>query len=285
MILTLIYLSRTPKSWLQIRSLAIYINASPQRREAFYNLQKEEPKLAPIQDVKTRWNSTFLMLRRAKRLQSIFDKFCKHYDQDHFALGAEEWRQVEYLLWITQPFFKFTSLLSQTRDVSIHLVFSIYNKLFDHLEKSTWHLQRKKVAWKQLMLAAIHAAKEKLAHYYSMTDEVPDDLYALGTIIAPQRKLHFFSGKDWDDPVTDWRGRYRTSLERYLEPYQRRVSDTQSPTTIQSSAMAISELEMICAPQSSQQSTTGPDDELSLYLDSGALTALYNGYSVKCIHD
>ncbi|EYE89961.1 uncharacterized protein EURHEDRAFT_436400, partial [Aspergillus ruber CBS 135680] len=64
----------------KIRSLAIYINASPQRREAFYNLQKEEPKLAPIQDVKTRWNSTFLMLRRAKRLQFIFDEFCKQYN-------------------------------------------------------------------------------------------------------------------------------------------------------------------------------------------------------------
>jgi hypothetical protein len=39
-------------------------------------LQTESPKLVPIQDVKTRWNSTFLMLRRAKRLQSVFDTFC-----------------------------------------------------------------------------------------------------------------------------------------------------------------------------------------------------------------
>ncbi|KAJ5742625.1 uncharacterized protein N7511_011357 [Penicillium nucicola] len=129
----------------KIRSLAIYINSSPQRREAFYNLQTEEPKLVPIQDVKTRWNSTFLMLRRAKRLQSTFDEFCEHYGQEQFALRAEEWRQVEYLLWITQPFFKFTSLLSQTKDVTIHLVLSIYNRLFDHLEKSIRQLQRKKV--------------------------------------------------------------------------------------------------------------------------------------------
>ncbi|CAP79491.1 Pc19g00750 [Penicillium rubens Wisconsin 54-1255] len=120
----------------KVRNLAIYINASPQRRESFCNLQTEEPKLVPIQDVRTRWNSTFLMLRRAKRLQSTFDEFCSQYDQDHFALNQEEWRQIEYLLWITQPFFKFTSLLSKTKDVSIHLIFSIYNKLFAHLEKS-----------------------------------------------------------------------------------------------------------------------------------------------------
>ena len=85
------------------------------------------------------------MLRHAKRLQSTFDEFYEHYGQDQFALSAEEWRQIEYLLWITQPFLRFTSLLSQTKDVTIHLVFSIYNKLFDHLEKPIRQLQRKKV--------------------------------------------------------------------------------------------------------------------------------------------
>lgn len=206
------------------------------------------------------------MLRRAKRLQSIFDDFCEQYGQAHFALSAEEWRQIEYLLCITQPFFKFTTLLSKTRDVSIHLVFSIYNKLFEHLEKSIRQLQRKKVPWKQSMLAALHAAKRKLSQYYSMTDQIHGDLYAIGTIIAPQQKLQFFSGQDWDN---NWRIRYRNSLERYFEPYQQRLSNTQAPTQIQPSDLAISELEMICEPEASQQSTTGHNDELSHYLDSG----------------
>lgn len=52
-------------------------------------------------------------------------------------LDPEEWRQIEYLLWITQPFFKFTTALSKTKDVTIHSVFGIYNKLFEHLETST----------------------------------------------------------------------------------------------------------------------------------------------------
>jgi hypothetical protein len=206
------------------------------------------------------------MLRRAKRLQSTFDEFYEHYGQDQFALSVEEWRQIEYLLWITQPFFRFTSLLSQTKDVTIHLVFSIYNKLFDHLEKSIRQLQRKKVPWKQLMLAALYAAKRKLSQYYSMTDQIPGDLYAIGTIIAPQQKLQFFSTKDWDN---DWRARYRNSFEHCLEPYQRRLLSTQSPAKIQPSVLAISELEMICEPEASQQSTTSQHDELSRYLDSG----------------
>lgn len=118
-------------------------------------------------------------------------------------LGPEEWRQIEYLLWITQPFFKFTTALSKTKDVTIHSVFGIYNKLFEHLETSIQQLQRKRSPWKQLMLSALHAAKEKLSFYYSKTDEIHSDLYAIGTIIAPQNKLQFFSGKDWDDESYD----------------------------------------------------------------------------------
>jgi hypothetical protein len=64
----------------QVRYHAIYINASPQRRETIYNLQTTNVKVVPIQDIKTRWSSTFLVLRRAKRRRTIFSLFCTEYD-------------------------------------------------------------------------------------------------------------------------------------------------------------------------------------------------------------
>ena len=77
---------------IQVRGLAVFINASPQRRENFRNLQTGGPILLPIQDVCTRWNSTFLMLRRARHLRSIFEKFCSKYNGTHqFQLNDEEW--------------------------------------------------------------------------------------------------------------------------------------------------------------------------------------------------
>lgn len=79
------------------------------------------------------------MLRRAKRLQSIFNTFCSEYGLGDLMLDQEEWRQIGYLLWITQP-FKFTTSLSKTKDITIHIVFEIYNNLFDHLEKSIHQL-------------------------------------------------------------------------------------------------------------------------------------------------
>lgn len=66
--------------------------------EAFQSLQSELPKLVPIQDVQSHWNSTFLMLRRAKQLHSTFNEYCVEYGQPHLKLDAEEWRQIQYLL-------------------------------------------------------------------------------------------------------------------------------------------------------------------------------------------
>jgi hypothetical protein len=126
------------------RTLAIYINASSQRKDAFTNLQNRATPLALIQDVKTRWNSTYLMLQRAKRLRSTLDIYCLAHKVDKMKLNSEEWRQIDYLLCLTKPFFKYTTSLSKTKDVTIHWVFKLYNELFRHLEASITQLRRKR---------------------------------------------------------------------------------------------------------------------------------------------
>ncbi len=71
---------------LQIRLFARYVNASPQCIEFFSNLQREFPperiagragatKLRLLQDVKTRWNSTCLMLIHSIRLRNAITSF------------------------------------------------------------------------------------------------------------------------------------------------------------------------------------------------------------------
>lgn len=183
---------------LQIRELAVFITASPQRREAFRALQTTEPKLLPIQDVRTRWNSTFLMLERAKKLQRVFNQYCSTHQYVQFQLGQEEWRQVEYLLLVTKPFFHYTKILSKTQDVTVHSVFSIYKELFSHLDGVAELLERKTVPWKKRMLQALQAAKQKLSKYYGATDsESFGTVYAIATILCPSKKLRFFEGDNW----------------------------------------------------------------------------------------
>lgn len=43
-----------------------------------------------IQDVKTQWNSIFLMLHHAKRLCAIFTPFCVEYNCEDLLLNNEE---------------------------------------------------------------------------------------------------------------------------------------------------------------------------------------------------
>lgn len=97
----------------------------------------------PIQDVTTRWNSTFLMLRRGKRLRSFITQYCAQFNYGDSALDNDQWRQIDYLICLTKPFFDFTLGLSKTREAASHLVFQIYNRLFEHLDKSKTKLQRK----------------------------------------------------------------------------------------------------------------------------------------------
>ncbi|KAG2000839.1 hypothetical protein GB937_010781 [Aspergillus fischeri] len=42
------------------------------------------------------------------------------------------------------PFFTFTTTLLKTKDITVHIIFSIYNKLFSYLERSIAQLAQKK---------------------------------------------------------------------------------------------------------------------------------------------
>jgi hypothetical protein len=207
------------------------------------------------------------MLRRAKRLKSALNLFCSEYGRNDLSLDGDEWRQIEYLLWITQPFFTFTTALSRTKDVTVHLIFEIYNKLFDHLEISIRQLKRKRVPWKRLMLSAIEAAKAKLSFYYQKTDELHNDIFAVSTILAPENKLQFFTGRDWDET---WRKRYHQSFENYVTPYKQRLQDMPSSPSTLSSKSARSKLNLLL--KGSKPHRFIQRDELTQYLDSGKST-------------
>ena len=227
----------------------------------------KEPRLVPIQDVQTRWNSTFLMLRRAKRLESSFNCFCLEYAHTHLQITSDEWRQVDYLLCIMRPFFQFTTALSKTKDVTIHTVFNIYNRLFDHLERSIRQLKGKKIGWKQQMLQALESAESKLREYYYMTDTRGlSDIFAISTVLDPQYKLDFFKTPDWQDPETDYSSQYQKSMEERVKQYQDRLHGSSSLNQSQNKSPQTNELYSLLGRGSTSQ---GPQSELTQYLQTG----------------
>ncbi|KAJ5267276.1 hypothetical protein N7478_010084 [Penicillium angulare] len=260
----------------KIRGLAVFINASPRRREAFMALQTTDTPLIPIQDVQTRWNSTFLMLNRAKRLQRFYDQYCIDHQYLHFKLDQEEWRQVDYLLLLTKPFFDFTTVLSQTKDITVHNIFSIYNKLFSHLDTAESKLKNKGVIWKRHMLQALQTAKTKLSKYYTATDYEPyGDIYAFATILCPSKKLRYFSSSDWQGDI-DYVKHYHEVLKQEFDRYKARLYEGLESTALEdpsgeSADDSDYDLDAICASQNQipEETILPQDDEIARYLARG----------------
>lgn len=216
------------------------------------------------------------MLQRARRLSKEFDEYCSEHNYPQFKLNSEEWRQVDYLLCITQPFHRWTTAISKIKDVTIHQIFRIYNKLFDHFDFSISQLKRKRVAWKTTMREALEAGRQKLSDYYSQTENVHGNLFAVGTILAPQHKLQFFSKPEWSDNNYQWRKTYRDYVEKSLEPYQKRQKETQQlqlslPSTQKDDLELLFDEDSPLESAQSQKKQAGPafDDELTHYLNSG----------------
>jgi hypothetical protein len=213
------------------------------------------------------------MLNRARKLQPVFDQYCRTHSYTQFELDQEDWRQVEYLLLLTKPFFDFTNVLSKTRDVTVHHVFSIYNRLFNHLDDAESKLKRKAVPWKKRMLQALGAAKRKLSKYYTATDTASyGKIYAIATILYPSKKLRYFDSADWRGEGTDWMKHYRDMLQTEFTRYQQEVIPVTTPIDAQASTDPAEdeELAMLCDSQTALQAEVDqPEDEITRYLAKG----------------
>jgi hypothetical protein len=108
-----------------------------------------------------------------------------------------EWRQVEYLLIITKPFFEKTNILSKTQDIIVYSIFSIYNQLFTYLNETKEKLEQKAVLWKKI-LKVIYSVQKKLTKYYTVTDNnLYGSVYVIATILCPFKRLRYFDNNDW----------------------------------------------------------------------------------------
>jgi hypothetical protein len=169
----------------------------------FRELQWERATpLAMIQDVSTRWNSTFRMLRRARKLKLELNSSLQWGEATGTGLEwltPAEWRQVDYLIELLQPFAKYTAAIGATNGPTVHQVLDVYNNLFDHLDEQEVKLARKRISWKVQMHTGLGEAKKKLAEYYSQTQGEIGHQYAIASILSPIQLLHTFEGIAWED--------------------------------------------------------------------------------------
>jgi hypothetical protein len=120
------------------------------------------------------------------------------------------------------------------------------------------------------MLEALTAARTKLSEYYTATEvERYGGFYGMATILAPSKKLRFFTTKDWQGH--DYAKQYRKCLEEGLKRYKQELSKENTPVTVGAltdSPGLNNVIETLLDPQTSllPESDEDDDDEIARYL-------------------
>jgi hypothetical protein len=194
---------------LQIRSFAKFVNETPRKRDEFLCLQPARIRLLPLDDDNTRWNSVFLMLKRAGRLRSFIDQYCQESGKLQYKLTDTDWRKVDYLVQLTMPFIQFTTVLLASKEATVHKICFVFKMLLEHLDESTQILREKSAPWKRKLLEASLIMKMEFGEVYGKTFQNFGVMYGPGTFVAPQYKVSAF------DEATSSQGLGRS--ERHIE--------------------------------------------------------------------
>jgi hypothetical protein len=135
------------------------------------------------------------MLKRAWELKDAVRKFLAHPEirkeyGSTLMMSEDEWKMVDILLNVLQPFNDVTTGISTNLEPTIHEVFRLYNWLFDEIAKSKEVFPKEPLDPVSIgrLAEAIQAAEEKLKAYYAITDNDRGLFYNLGTILDPLKK-------------------------------------------------------------------------------------------------
>jgi hypothetical protein len=192
-----------------MRQLVIAINVFFQRHDAFLIIQRSKERKTSfnlIQNVKTRWNSTFCMMKRALCLkvnisnwlcQQTFDsnihtKKRQREDLRKLCMSEQEWKKVAYIIKLLRSFHDWTQRINKTRDAIVNLVFFAYNSLFDHLKDQKIKCETIDIFWSDDLTRTLRKTSNKLSKYYAMIEEKRDTLYNIEILLDSTKKLVFY---------------------------------------------------------------------------------------------
>ncbi|KAJ5704441.1 hypothetical protein N7536_000130 [Penicillium majusculum] len=117
---------------MKIRLLTLWIARSPQRRQ---NWKDVSPSKQVDYDVDTRWNSTYIMIADALRLQKELGQFVRMHPEVHaLQINENEWSILQQVAKVLKPFWDHTNSVSKSCPTIVESL-PIYWSLDDLLDE------------------------------------------------------------------------------------------------------------------------------------------------------
>ena len=118
------------------------IKRSPYLKGQFEEITSDnEPGTELVNDVATRWNATYLMLKRAPELKAALTQFASRHCHK-FVLSDEEWAALEEICEYLAEFDKSSVFLSAVSYPTLSCIYPIWRKLLRHTEGQRGILER-----------------------------------------------------------------------------------------------------------------------------------------------
>ncbi|XP_077412229.1 E3 SUMO-protein ligase ZBED1-like isoform X2 [Vanacampus margaritifer] len=171
------------------RKIVGYFKSSTTAKERLTQMQVQMgfPVLKLIQEVDTRWNSTYLMLQRMYTLREPVGAALAGLRTDLTALSAKQYRIIADCLKVLEPFNYATIELSEEKKVSGSKVIPLLSMLHHSLEEEEIRLLQTPESTSMVEFLQ-RQLREKLDNLQSMS------IMFLATLLDPRfKKLGFFS--------------------------------------------------------------------------------------------
>lgn len=169
------------------RKIVGHFSHSPKACSALKNIQAELnlPTKKLVQDVQTRWNSTFYMLQRIREQKRALNIYIADNNLDSLSLTANQWALIEPLINLLEPFEEITRLMSLEIALISEVIPTItaLNKFLASDEKPP-----------NQIFAGVGTMKDFLYKEMSRRFDnfYKNKYYVVSTILDPRFKLAFF---------------------------------------------------------------------------------------------
>ena len=193
----------------KLHNLIRAIRISAQRSEYFKNISIGDDKidkLQPIQDNDTRWLSHYSSIERALLIKPRLHIFSTHYQEayDHKPLTSDDWKTLQDLFTVLQPFFYATKDLQSSATEGHHgsvwewIPTIEYLMMFTKEKSSEFEV---KYGQRHPMTVATQNAWQKLDIYWRLSDGA-ETIYAAVTLLAPCGRKAYFD-RNWTEEETN----------------------------------------------------------------------------------